>query len=651
MKKGVFLCHCGNNISEKIDIDFLKEKLEIEGYDVYDSLFLCSKDARELIIESINDLDGVVIGACSPEIHESYFSEYIKKPFVIVNLREQCSWPHLDRKKATEKAFSLIKSGLEKVSALKFPKVKEFRIEKSVAVIGGGIAGITASLELARMGYEVHLIEKLPSIGGKMLKLDKIYPLNDCASCLVSSLISEVAENRNIRLHVYTEVEGVKGCPGNFKLLLRKKQTFVDWDKCTGCGRCVEACPDRAKVPDEFNEGLTFRKAMYIYSPFSYPKKAVHDPKACLNCGKKKIGSRRLLRDGKEYKTPCEIACPTGAIDRSKKWDPEGEFYEIDVGAIILATGYNVMEKYRFAEFPSDSPNIITGLQMERILSSTGPTNGQILIPDTNKKPRVISFISCVGSRDRRYHTYCSKVCCMYMLKQARLVKERNPEIDVIIHYIDVRAPGRDLEEYYTLSRKMGVKILRGRVGGIERLRDGRLRIMGFDSDTGDPVEYTADLVVLATAVEIGEQERRLARMLRVNVDSSGFIKEKHPKLKTYETSIDGVYLAGCVQGPKDVTETVLQAKSAALKAINFIATGKRKVEIEVDVNYEKCTGCYICLRSCPYKAIIAENGSVTINEVACRNCGICFSVCPAGAIEMARYGLSVERELEGLKT
>ena len=651
MGAGVFICHCGNNIAEKVDIEHLKSRIEkLKDVDfAVDHVFLCSQDAKELIIEFEKKTDALVLSSCSPENHEAYFSSFIKKPFVIVNIREQCSWVHEDRETATKKAESLITAGLRKVKWISHPEKIRYEVEKSVAIIGGGIAGITSALELARAGYRVHIIEKTPSIGGKLTKFDKIFPLNDCASCIISSQISEVSSNPNIEVHVYTEVEGVSGSPGRYRIRLRKKQTYVDWDKCIGCGKCTDVCPDRARKPDEFNEGLTMRGAMYIVSPFAYPKKAVHDPELCVNCGKKKMGTRRLLRNGKEYLTPCERACPTGAIDRSRKWNPEGEVLEIDAGAILIATGYRVMDKSHFPEFRPESENVLTALQMERILSPTGPSGGRVVVPSTSREPRAVAFISCVGSRDVRYHTHCSKVCCMYMLKQARLIKERNPEIDVYIHYIDIRAPGKDLEEYYTISREQGIKIVRGRVGAIEMLKDGSLRIVGFDSDTGDPVEYTADLVVLATAIEIDDDVRRLAKQLGLDVDSSGFIKEDHPKLRTVETEHDGIFLAGCVQGPKDVTETVLQAKSAAMAIANFLSKGSIEVEVEVKIDSRKCTVCGICISSCPYDAIVVKEEGIEILPLSCRNCGICYASCPAGAIEMAMHGRSINEEIGGL--
>lgn len=646
MKIGVYICHCGENISSKVNINDLVEFAEkIEGVSVVrDQMFMCSEIAQEMIRRDIKSgrVDRVVIAACSPKNHEKFFRSTLESAGIskymleIANIREQCSWVHDGD--ATEKAKTLLSAAIAKVKKQQPLEDMHFEVVNSALVVGGGVAGITAAIELAKMGFKVYLVEKEPSIGGKMLKFDRIFPMNDCSSCVLYPLISEVSTHPLIELITYAEVEEVKGSVGNFDVRVRKKQTYVDWDKCIGCGACVEACPPRASAPDEFEEGLKMRKAMYIVSPYAVPRKAVHDPEACVNCGKKTFGTRRFLRGGKEYLTPCEKACPTGAINRSIKWDPDGEVVELKVGAIILAVGYQVMEKSNFKEYLPHSPNVITALQFERILSPTGPTGGKILRPSDGKEPKTISFISCVGSRDKRYHTYCSKVCCMYMLKQARLIKERSPEIDVYIHMIDVRAPGKDLEEYYTYSRQLGIKIIRGKVGGIEETQDGKLRVLGFDADVGTPVEVEADMVVLATAIELSNDAKRFVKKIGLSLDTSGFIREDHPKLRSMESWFDGIFIAGCCQGPKDISETVAQAKAAAAAAASIL--GKERIEAEPFIAFVKeefCSSCSLCISVCPYAAI-EVNGKAIIDVRKCKGCGVCSSICPANAIELAGY-------------
>ena len=380
------------------------------------------------------------------------------------------------------------------------------------------------------------------------------------------------------------------------------------------------------------------------------------DINACINCGGREFGKPpRRRKDGKPILAPCERVCPTGACDRSVYRDPNGEVIEVNVGAIIVATGYRVMDKWKFKEYSPESPNVITALQMERILSATGPTDGNLILPSdipkyqewkrkggelNVRRPSVIAYISCVGSRDERYHTYCSKVCCMYMLKQAMLIKEKYPDVDVYIFFIDVRTPGKDFEEYYTRCRNLGVKIVRGKVGGVQRRPDGRLLVRGFDNDLGEPIELVADMVVLATAIEPSPGLEELARKLGVNLGAEGFLRERHTKLYPVDTLTEGVFICGCAQGPKDIPESVAQAKAAASSVMALLSKGKMRVEPLIsEVDQDRCIGCGICANTCPFKAIelVKMNGrrKAKVNEALCKGCGVCSVACPRGAITL----------------
>ncbi len=684
-KVGVYICHCGENIAGAVNIEEVKkfaEKLP-DVVVVRDYLFMCSDPGQELIKEDIRKglVDRVVVAACTPRTHEPIFRRACEEAglnkyfFEMVNIRDQCSWAHWhEKEKATEKAKQLIAAGVAKARLLEPLEDRYVELNKDVLVIGGGIAGIFASLDLANAGFKVYLVEKSPSIGGNMAKLDKTFPTNDCSACILTPLMVEVANHPNIELITYAEVESVEGTVGNFRVKVRKKQTYVDWNKCTGCGACLNVCPPKARVPDEFNEGLSLRGAIYIPFPQAVPKKAVIDPEACVSCSGRWFGEEpRRTKDGKPILAPCERVCPTGACSRDEPRDPNGELIELNVGAIIVATGYRVMDKKNFKEFSPDSPNVITALQMERLISATGPTEGKLIVPSDIpkylewkkrvekgqeaeldvRKPKVITFVSCVGSRDERYHTYCSKVCCMYMLKQAMLLKEKYPDLDIYIFFIDVRTPGKDFDEYYMRCRQLGVKIIKGKVGGVQRLPDERLLVRGFDADLGKPVEVVSDIVVLATAIEPNLDLRDLARKLGINVGAEGFLKERHTKLYPVDTMTEGIFICGCAQGPKDIPDSVAQAKAAAASAMSLLAPGKMKVEPLIsEVNEEKCTGCGICVPLCPYGAIelVEKNGRRVshINEAKCKGCGVCTAACPSKAITL--HGFTFEQVLAQIR-
>ncbi len=653
-KIGVYVCHCGENIAGVVDVEDVRQFAEgLDNVTVSrQNLFMCSDPGQEMIKQDIADglVDRVVVAACTPRTHEPIFRSALESAglnkylFEMANIRDQNSWVHShDKVGATAKAKQVTASAVGKAANLQPLEDKFVDVTPAALVIGGGVAGIFSALELANMGHQIYLVEKEPSIGGVMAQLDKTFPTNDCSACILTPVMVEAASHPKIELLTYSEVEDVQGYIGNFDVKVRQKQRYVDWDSCTGCGACAEACPVR--TANEFNGGMDHRGAAYIHFPQAVPKKAVVDMDNCIGCAGRKLGKEPKIskKTGKPILAPCEKACPAGSIDRTKMLPPDGDIRELQVGVIITATGYQVMEKDNFPEYAPDSENVVTALQMERLISATGPTGGKLLRPSDHKKPKTISFVSCAGSRDARHHTYCSRVCCMYMIKQARLIKEKYPDIQIYMHMIDVRTPGKDFDEYYVRARDLGINFVKGKAGGIEMLPNDQLRVMGYDVDLGSNIEVDADLVVLASAIEQPPEAKKLAQKLSLSFDGSGFFKELHPKLKPVETAVEGIFLAGCCQGPKDIPDTVAQAKGAAAAAAGPLSQGKVRIEPTIsEVDVDKCSGCGICPPLCPYNAIQlkahGERPRAVIDITQCKGCGVCTAACPSAAIRLNGY-------------
>lgn len=455
--------------------------------------------------------------------------------------------------------------------------------------------------------------------------------------------MGEVAQHPNIELITYAEVDEVKGYVGNFDIKIRKKAKYIDWDKCIGCGVCVEICP--ARMPDEYNFGLSQKKAAYIQFAQAVPKKVVIDEANCLYF-------KSLKKTGKPA---CEICikgippkgiagCPADAV----KLDDKDEYINIKVGSVIIATGFKPMSKVHFKEYSPHCPDVITSMEFERILSATGPTVGELKRPSDGTKPKTIAMISCVGSRDERFHSYCSKVCCMYMIKHARILKEKYPDIKLYLFFIDVRTAGKDFEEFYTYTKELGVKVIRGgRVSAVDVKPDRKLRVRAFDVDLYSPVELEADMVVLATAIEPPDGIEEISRMFNVTLGREGFLKEVHTKLYPVETSARGIFIAGCVQGPKDIPESIAQSRAAAAAAAALVIPGKIKFEaILSEVDSEKCSSCGVCVPLCPYGAIKLEEYKeklrAKIEPALCAGCGVCASACPSRAIVF--HGFTTEQ-------
>jgi heterodisulfide reductase subunit A len=640
---GVFVCHCGENIAGTVDVERVaREAAEIKGVvHAVDYKFMCSDPGQKMIKDAIVEkgLTGVVVAACSPHMHETTFrracAEAGLNPYrcEIANIREHCSWVHSDRELATQKAMEIVRLIVEKVKRNHELYPIRVPVLKRALVVGGGIAGIQAALDIANAGYDVVMVERSPSIGGRMAQLSETFPTLDCSQCILTPRMVEVKSNERIKLYTYSEVEDVAGFVGNFKVRIRKKARYVDERKCTGCGLCQQRCPVK-RIPSEFDAFLGTRTAIYTPFPQAVPNVPVIDRENCLFF---KRGTCRI----------CEKVCPTKAIS----YEQEDEIIEEMVGAVVLATGYDVMDADEFGELGGGRfKDVITGLQFERILSSSGPTSGKILRPSDKKEVETVVFISCVGSRERyKGIEYCSKICCMYVAKHAMLFKHKNPKGKAYVFYMDIRAGGKGYEEFVRRAiEEEGVIYLRGRVSRIYE-RDGKLVVRGADSLSGTQVEIPADLVVLATAIRPKEGAESIAQKFHVSYDSHGFMNELHPKLRPVETATAGVFLAGVCQAPKDIPDSVAQASAAASKVLALFSSDELEREPTVAIVDEStCVGCFACESVCPFGAIERKEvrdraGNVIkvvshVNPGLCQGCGACVVACRSQCIDIEGY-------------
>jgi heterodisulfide reductase subunit A len=628
-KIGVFICHCGSNIAGVIDIPTLVEYAATLPHVVIaeDYRYMCSDPGQDLIRERAREkgLNRVVVAACSPTLHEPTFRRVLESmglnPFFfdMSNIREHCSWVHTHEEEAAlEKAKDLVNMAVARAAKLEPLEKKEVDVKANVLVVGAGISGIQAALDIADAGYQVYLVEKEPSIGGHMAQLDKTFPTLDCSSCILTPKMSLVGQHPNIELMTYSEVREVEGFVGNFQVKVERKPRYIIEDKCTACGDCLEVC--QVNVPDEFNAGLGWRKAIYIPFAQAVPNSYVLDTDHCLGmtpiaCGK------------------CKDACEAEAID----YEMKPEIIELNVGAIIVATGFELFDAMQQLEYGYGKyPDVMSNLEMERMLSAAGPTEGKIIRPSTMKKPKHIAYIQCVGSRNERYNAYCSRVCCMAALKQARQVREKYPDIKVTVYYIDMRAFGKGYEEFYeTTAREHGVTFVRGRVSEIRgSFESDRLVVRAEDTFLGEPVEAEVDIVVLSCGIQAPTDQAELARVFGIQRSADGFFLEAHPKLRPVDTNTDGIFIAGAAQGPKDIPDSVAQAKGAAASALALVASGRVAVQpYAAVVNEDLCAGCGICEASCPYGAVEVVDNRAKVIEAQCKGCGTCAAACPNQAI------------------
>jgi heterodisulfide reductase subunit A2 len=652
-KIGVYVCHCGTNIAGIVDVKQVAEwaasHLKHRGVVIArEYKFMCSSLGQELIEKDIKELglNRVIVAACSPHLHEKTFRTACANaglnPFLceMVSIREQVSWVHTDKVAATAKAKAMISGGVERVRHHVPLEPMTVPIHPATLVVGGGIAGIQSALEIADAGFHVYMVEKEPSIGGHMAQFDKTFPTLDCSACILTPKMVSVGTHKNITLLTWSEVEKVEGYVGNFTVTVRKKARKLDEELCTGCGICVEKCPKKV-IDNVFEAGLAYRKA--IYTPFAQavPNRPVID---VPNCTYYEKGTCKA----------CEKFCPTEAI----RFDQQDEILTFQVGNIILATGYQLFDARRIPNYGYGRlPNVFTSLEMERLFNAAGPTQGSVVLRDGKTTPKAVGIVHCVGSRDKNYNNYCSSICCMQSIKFAHLVRERTGA-EVYNFYIDVRTPGKDYDEFYQRVIEEGTNFVRGKVAEITDVprspaEEGKLIVQVEDTLVGKQRRIPLDMVILSAGLEAHPDSREVAKRFGVSCSFNGWFIEKHPKLDPVATMTDGIYIAGCAQGPKDIPASVAQGAAAAARVLGKIEQKEVALEpVRASVVEERCSGCRICNGLCPFNAItFHEDRMVTeINPALCQGCGTCVAACPAGAIEGTGFSNEqIMAQIEGL--
>ncbi len=652
-KIGVYICHCGTNIAGVVDVKELtrwaKKQLGHRGVVIArDEKFLCSSLGQELIENGIKKeaLTRVVVAACSPHLHEKTFRNACERaglnPYLceMTSIREQVSWVHADGDVATEKSKAMISGAVERVHHHEALDPLKVPISESTLIVGGGIAGIQAALEIANTGHPVYIVEREPSIGGHMAQFDKTFPTLDCAACILTPRMSEAGSHSNIHLLTWSEVEEVEGYVGNFAVTVRQKARYINIDDCNGCGICVEKCPKKV-IDSEFEVGMGYRKA--VYTPFAQavPKFPVIDYDNCIYFEK---GTCKA----------CEKFCPTDAID----FEQEDELITLEVGNIILATGYDLFDARRIPQYGYDRiANVFTSLEFERMANAAGPTEGQIVLRDGRTVPESVGIVHCVGSRDSNYNPYCSAICCMQSLKFAHLVYERTGAT-VYNFYIDIRTPGKGFEEFYQRVLEEGTLLVRGKVAEVTDAarmpgEEGKIIVQVEDTLAGKQRRIPLDMVILSAALEPRRDADEVARQFGISCSAAGWFTEKHPKLDPVATMTEGVFIAGCVSGPKDIPDSVAQGSAAAARVISYIEQGELSLEpVRASIEEAMCSGCRICNDLCPFNAITFEE-QLTVSEIntaLCQGCGTCVAACPAGAISGTGFSdAQVLAQIEGL--
>ena len=649
---GVFTCWCGENIARTVDVDEVAKQVgALPGVRCsVNYKYMCSDPGQRMVREKIasEKLDGVVVASCSPHMHLKTFRKAVQaaglNPYLIemANIREHCAWVHHDRAQATAKAIDIIRLSVEKVRKNTALDPIRVPVIRRALVIGGGVAGIQAALDIADAGYEVVMVEREPSIGGKMAGLSETFPTLDCSQCILTPRMVEVGQHPRIKLYTYSEVQAVEGFVGNFKITIRQKARYIDIDKCTGCGECSTVCPLK-RNPSEFDFGMGMRPAIYMPFPQAVPARPVIDKSVCA----------KLIRNGCGL---CAKKCKAEAIN----FKDEDKVVEECVGAVVVATGfklYSIAKKQDSARISGYGEygygkykDVIDSLQFERLISASGPTNGALKRPSDGAVPKNVVFISCVGSRDNaKGLSYCSKICCMYTAKHSMLYKHKVHDGQAHVFYMDIRSGGKGYDEFVRRAIEQdGARYYRGRVSKITE-ENGKLRVRGADTLAGLPVTIEADMVVLAAAMRPADGVEQLAQKLNIGYDEFGFLLESHPKLRPVETNTAGIFIAGACQAPKDIPESVAQASAAASKVQILLAAHELTREPEIAaINEQTCAACFACAQACPYHAIERtelRNGkgvfikrTARVNPGLCMGCGTCVAVCPSKSADLQNF-------------
>ncbi|MGD8813592.1 MAG: CoB--CoM heterodisulfide reductase iron-sulfur subunit A family protein [Anaerolineales bacterium] len=650
-KIGVYICHCGSNIAGVVDVEavakFAGEELENVAVS-RDYKFMCSSLGQELIEEDIRKegLTRVVVAACSPHLHEKTFRRACANaglnPYLchMASIREQVSWVIEDKDIATEKAKAMVAGAVKRVELHDELEPSEVPVNPNTLIVGGGITGIQAAIELADAGYPVYLVEREPSIGGHMAQFDKTFPTLDCAACILTPKMSDVGSHPNIHLLSYSEVEEISGYVGNFTARVRKKARYVDEEACTGCGICIEKCPKKV-IDDVFEAGMGYRKSIYRPFPQAVPNWPVIDTESCIYFERGKCKA-------------CEIFCPTEAID----FEQEDTYLDIDVGSVILATGYDLFDARKVPQYGYGRlANVFTSLEFERMCNASGPTDGKIVLRDGVTEPKSVAIIHCVGSRDENHNAYCSSICCMSALKFGHLVMEKT-DAEVTSFYIDVRTTQKGYEEFYNRLLEEGMHFVRGKAAEITdaaRLpgEEGKIIVQAEDTLLGKQRRVPVDMVILMSALEPKADAKDVGLQFGIACSMEGWFTERHPKLDPVATMTDGIFVAGAAQGPKDIPASVAQGAAAAARVQGMITAGTVDIEpIVATIHEEICSGCKICNNLCPFNAIefLEDKGVSYINAALCKGCGTCVAACPAQAITGAHYSNEqIFAEISGL--